>query len=107
MGADAHQPGDELTEQETRDLDDWLARMTQAMAHERSCTERQLVPRDPQLTEMLGQLCAVIADVLLKHKTVITEALTDTHTRQQMKQLVNDLATLLVGIAEDDAQRKA
>ena len=37
MGADAHQPGDELTEQEMRDLDDWLARITQAMANERGC----------------------------------------------------------------------
>ena len=28
-------------------------------------------------------------------------------TRQEMKQLVNDLATLLAGIADDDAQRMA
>jgi len=51
MGAEAHQPGDELTEHETRDLDDWLARMTQAMAHERECMERRLVPPDPRLTD--------------------------------------------------------
>ena len=76
MGADAHQPGDELTEQETRDLDDWLARMTQAMAHERECMERRLVPPDPRLTEQLGQLCAIIADVMVKHEAMITEALT-------------------------------
>ena len=107
MGADAHQPGDELTEQETRDLDDWLARMTQAMAHERECTERRLVAPDPRLTEQLGQLCAIIADVMVKHEALITEALTDSPTRQDMKQLVNDLATLLAGIADDDAQRKA
>lgn len=107
MGADAHQPGDELTEQETRDLDEWLARMTQAMAHERRCLERRLMPPDPRLTEQLGQLCAIIADVMVKHEAMITEALTDMPTRQDMKQLVNDLATLLAGIADDHAQRKA
>jgi len=107
MGADAHQPGDELTEQETRDLDDWLARMTQAMAHERECMERRLVPPDPRLTEQLGQLCAIIADVMVKHEAMITEALTNTPTREEMKQLVNDLATLLAGIADDDVRRKA
>ena len=107
MGADAHQPGDELTEQETRDLDDWLARMTQAMAHERECMERRLVPPDPRLTEQLGQLCAIIADVMVKHEAMITAALTSTPTRQEMKQLVNDLARLLAGIADDDARRKA
>jgi hypothetical protein len=68
--------------------------------------ERRLVPPDPRLTEQLGQLCAIIADVIVKHE-VITEALTNTPTRQEMKQLVNDLATLLAGIADDDAQRKA
>jgi hypothetical protein len=107
MEADAHQPGDELTEQETRDLDDWLARMAQAMAHERKCMERRLVPPDPRLTEQLGQLCAIIADVMAKHEAMITEALTNTPTREQMKQLVNDLATLLAAIADDEAQRKA
>ena len=107
MGADAHQPGDELTEQETRDLDDWLARMTQAMAHERGCMDGRLVPPAPRLTEQLGQLCAIIADVMVKHEAMITEALTDTPTRQEMKQLVNELATLLAGIADDNAQRKA
>ena len=107
MGADAHQPGDELTEQETRDLDEWLARMTQAMAHEGRCLERRLMPPDPRLTEQLGQLCAIIADVMVKHEAMITEALTDIPTRQDMKQLVNDLATLLAGIADDHAQRKA
>ena len=79
MGADAHQPGDELTEHETRDLDDWLARMTQAMAHERECMERRLVPPDPRLTEQLGQLCAIIADVMVKHEAMITEAKLDQH----------------------------
>jgi hypothetical protein len=107
MGADAHQPGDDLTEQETRDLDDWLARMTQAMAHEQECTERRLMPPDPRLTEQLGQLCAIIADVMVKHEAMITDALTNTSTREEMKQLVNDLATLLAGIADDEAQRKA
>ena len=107
MGAEAHQPGDELTEHETRDLDDWLTRMTQAMAHERECMERRLVPPDPRLTEQLGQLCAIIADVMVKHEAMITEALTNTPTRQEMKQLVNRLATLLAGIADDEAQRKA
>jgi hypothetical protein len=106
MGADAHQPGDELTEQEMRDLDDWLARITQAMANERKCMERRLAP-DPRLTETLGQLCAIIADVMVKHQATITEALTNTPARQEMKQLVNDLAALLIGIADDDARRKA
>ena len=106
MGADAHQPGDELTEQEMRDLDDWFARITQAMANKRGCIEKRLAP-DPRLTETLGQLCAIIADVMVKHQATITEALTNTPTRQEMKQLVNDLATLLIGIADDDAQRKA
>ena len=106
MGADAHQPGDELTEQEMRDLDDWLARITQAMANERKCMERRLAP-DPRLTETLGQLCAIIADVMVKHQATITEALTNTPARQEMKQLVNRLATLLAGIADDEAQRKA
>ena len=91
MGADAHQPGDELTEQEMRDLDDWLARITQAMTNERGCMERRLAP-DPRLTETLGQLCAIIADVMVKHQATITEALTNTPTRHEMKQLVNDLA---------------
>ena len=106
MDADAHQPSGELTEQQTRDLDDWLARMTQAMAHERGCMERRLAP-DPRLTETLAQLCAIIADVMVKHQATITEALTNTSTRQDMKQLANDWATLLMGIADDDAQRKA
>ena len=105
MGADAHQPGDELTEQERRDLDDWLARITEAMAHERG-VESRLAP-DPRLTEALGQLCAIIANVMVKHQSAITEALTNTPIRQEMKQLVNDLATLLIGIADDDAQRTA
>jgi len=107
MGADAHQPGDELTEEETRDLDEWLARMTRAMAHERGCMERRLVPPDPRLTEQLGQLCAIIADVMVKHEAMITAALTNTPTRQEMKQLVNDLARLLAGIADDHALPKA
>jgi hypothetical protein len=106
MGADAHQPGDELTEQEMRDLDDWLARITQTMANERGCMEMRLAP-DPRLTETLGQLCGIIADVMGKHQATITEALTNTPTRHEMKQLVNDLATLLIGIADGDAQRKA
>jgi transposase len=107
MGVEADQPGDELTEQEARDLEEWLARMTQAMAHERACLERRLLPPDPRLTKQLGQLCTIIADVIVKHDAMITEALTDTPTRQEMKQLVNALATLLVGIADDDAQRNA
>jgi hypothetical protein len=85
MGAEAHQPGDELTEQETRNLDDWLARMTLAMAHERGAMERRPVPPDPRLTEQLGQLCAIIADVMVKDEAMITDALTDTPTRQEMK----------------------
>ena len=80
MGADAHQPGDELTEPDTRNVDDWLARMTLAMAHEGGGMERR-----PRLIAQLGQLCAIIADVMVKHEAMITEALTDTPTRQQMK----------------------
>ena len=107
MGADAHQPGDELTEGGNARLGRVVGPNDAGDGPRAGLYGEATRSAGPRLTEQLGQLCAIIADVMVKHEAMITAALTNTPTRQEMKQLVNDLARLLAGIADDHALPKA
>jgi hypothetical protein len=105
MGADANQPGDELTDQEKRAVEDWLARIRQALAEKGARSQTRILPPDPQLTRQLQEVCATIADAMANHEPAITEALTDASIRAEMKQLVSDLATFLMVLVDENARR--
>jgi hypothetical protein len=99
----ANQPGDELTDDEARDVENWLTRIRQAFAEKRAGSRKSILPPDPQLTRDLQAVCATIAAAITNNEAAITEALTDAAIRAEMKQLVSDLATFLVVLTDEDA----
>lgn len=66
---------------------------------------RKLQP-NPKLTKELRVIASIIARVMAEHEPAITAALTDPETRREMKQLVNDLASL-VAVIQDTAKQRA
>jgi hypothetical protein len=102
MEDESNQPG-ELTDQETRDAERWVTRIRQALAEKRAGTGKSILPRDPELTLELREVCATIAEAMASNEAAITEALTDASLRAEMKQLVSGLAMFLLVLAEEDA----
>jgi hypothetical protein len=107
MGDDANQPDDELTEQEAREAEGWLARIRQALAEKRAGRRKSTLPPNPQLTRELREVCATIAEAMANNEAAITEALTDASIRAELKQLVSGLAMFLLVLADEDAQGNA
>ena len=86
-------------------MEDWLARIRQALAEQRAGRRTSILPPDPQLTRQLQEVCATIADAMANNEAAITAALTDASIRAEIRQLVSDLATFLLMLAEEDAPR--
>jgi hypothetical protein len=105
-GDDAYPPEGELTDQEPRDTERWLARIRQALADKRAGRGRSLLP-DPQLTGELRDVCATIAEAMANNEAPITEALTDASLRAEIKQLASGLAMFLLVLSEEDGQPNA
>jgi hypothetical protein len=58
-----------------------------------------------KLTKELRVCVAVAAEVMATHEAAITESMRDPTTRRELRQLVNDLASLLAGI-QDEARKE-
>jgi hypothetical protein len=111
MSGDANRPEDqfedELTDQEVRDAERWIAWIRRVLAEKRAGCGKSSLPSDPQLTRELRDVCATIAEAMANNEAAITEALTDPTIRAEIKQLLSGLGMFLLVLTEEDAQPTA